>query len=66
MEILKRLGVAEGLREVGKSTLNRATVKDIIPDTTAGVDQHYSFDVNFSTGLSPGGELITRWVRLLE
>ncbi|KAK5413707.1 hypothetical protein LTR06_005134 [Exophiala xenobiotica] len=42
MELLKRLGVDQGLREVG-------------------VPQHYSFDVKFSTGLSDGGDEITKW-----
>ncbi|EXJ60041.1 hypothetical protein A1O7_04190 [Cladophialophora yegresii CBS 114405] len=42
MELLRRLGIDRGLREVG-------------------VPQHYSFNVNFSTGLSEGGELITKW-----
>ncbi|KPI37044.1 Tetracenomycin polyketide synthesis hydroxylase TcmG [Cyphellophora attinorum] len=42
MELLKRLDVDRGLREVG-------------------VSQEYSFDVNISTGLSEGGQLIAKW-----
>jgi 2-polyprenyl-6-methoxyphenol hydroxylase-like FAD-dependent oxidoreductase len=42
MELLRRLAIADGLRDVG-------------------VDQTYSFDVLFSTGLSDGGELISKW-----
>ncbi|KIV81897.1 hypothetical protein PV11_04046 [Exophiala sideris] len=42
MELLKRLNIDQGLREIG-------------------VPQHYSFDVNFSTGLSDGGELLAKW-----
>ncbi|ETI25131.1 hypothetical protein G647_04503 [Cladophialophora carrionii CBS 160.54] len=42
MELLKRLKIDHGLREVG-------------------VPQHYSFNVNFSTGLSEGGELMMKW-----
>ncbi|KAH7161945.1 FAD binding domain-containing protein [Dactylonectria estremocensis] len=42
MELFKRLGIAQDLRD-------------------QGVDQHHSFDVLFSTGLSDGGELISKW-----
>jgi hypothetical protein len=27
-----------------------------------GVPQHFSLDVNFSSGLSDGGQLIAKWV----
>ncbi|KAM5347515.1 hypothetical protein ACJ41O_010520 [Fusarium nematophilum] len=42
MELFKRLGIAQGLRD-------------------QGVKQHHSFNVLFSTGLSDGGELISKW-----
>jgi hypothetical protein len=34
-----------------------------LSDLGTGVPQNYSFDVLFSTGLSDGGELISKWVR---
>ncbi|KAF1813348.1 hypothetical protein P152DRAFT_481449 [Eremomyces bilateralis CBS 781.70] len=42
MEILKRLGIDQGLRDVG-------------------VPQDYSFNVNFSTGLSDNGKIMGKW-----
>lgn len=31
-----------------------------------GVPQNYSFDVNFSTGFSEGGEMLAKWVGVIK
>ncbi|KAH8807752.1 FAD binding domain-containing protein [Xylogone sp. PMI_703] len=45
MELLRRLNLADGLRNI----------------VSVGVPQNYSLDVIFSTGLGDGGEVITKW-----
>lgn len=68
MELLKRLGVDTGLRNIGKSlciTAKKAVSREVEAKLSSapGVSQNYSFDVNFSTGLSEKGQSIEKWVR---
>jgi len=68
MELLKRLGVDEGLREVGMYSHDMnysepCSVRSTLLTTTrAGVPDNFSFDVLFSTGLSDDGKFIAKWV----
>ncbi|KAJ5723806.1 hypothetical protein N7488_001841 [Penicillium malachiteum] len=59
MELFQRLGIADGLREIGEMVSSK-TRHNLSP--ALGVPGNYSFDVLFSTGLSDGGQLITKWV----
>lgn len=68
MELLKRLGVDQGLREVGMCYYEPRVSETLMSkffgrfNHALGVPDNYSFDVLFSTGLSENGQLIAKWV----
>lgn len=64
MELLDRLGLADDLRKQGNSSLRFMSQKNKLLTHPIGVPGDYSLDCLFSTGLSDGGQLIAKWVRI--
>ena len=64
MELLQSLGLADGLREKGLLTSYFAYKWSswLIFPLYQGVPSQFSFDCIFSTGLSPGGQVLAKWV----
>ncbi|ETN45772.1 uncharacterized protein HMPREF1541_09605 [Cyphellophora europaea CBS 101466] len=58
MEIFKRLGIDQSLRQIGEAFDSQYGGPNKLP---TGVPENFSLNVLFSTGLSDSGELIAKW-----
>ncbi|KNG83319.1 hypothetical protein ANOM_007572 [Aspergillus nomiae NRRL 13137] len=63
MELLNHIGLADELKKLGllapsNDTINQWNISNTIPP---GVDEKFSLNCVFSTGLSEGGEAIAKW-----